>query len=194
MQQIKSVCVYCGSSTTSDPRFDAPAKALGEALAKAGITTVYGGGSPGLMGKVADAAMDAGGKVIGIIPDHILRLEIRHNNLTEMHVVTSMHERKQMMAERADAFVVLPGGIGTLDETFEIITWKYLGVHDKPVIIANIDGYWEPFKDIMAHMQKYGFVRDQHINTYTIIDTIPEIMNVLTKTGTTDTRVLTEKI
>lgn len=194
MPQIKSVCVYCGSSTTSDPKFDGPAKDLGAALAKAGITTVYGGGSPGLMGKVADATMDAGGKVVGIIPDHILKLEIRHNNLTELHVVHSMHERKQMMAERADAFVVLPGGIGTLDETFEILTWKYLGVHDKPVIIANIDGYWDIFQDLFAHMKKFGFVRDVHCQTYTMVNTIDEVMDILKKEPTTDTRVLTEKI
>ncbi len=194
MPQIKSVCVYCGSSTSSDPKFDAPARALGTALAKAGITTVYGGGSPGLMGKVADAAMDAGGSVVGIIPEHILKLEVRHNNLTELHVVNSMHERKQMMAERADAFVVLPGGIGTLDETFEILTWKYLGVHDKPVILANIDGYWNPFNDFFAHMKKYGFVRDVHCQTYTSVDTIEDVMNILVTEPATTTRVQTEKI
>lgn len=194
MPQIKSVCVYCGSSTSSDPKFDAPARALGTALAKAGITTVYGGGSPGLMGKVADAAMDAGGSVVGIIPEHILKLEIRHNNLTELHVVNSMHERKQMMAERADAFVVLPGGIGTLDETFEILTWKYLGVHDKPVILANIDGYWDPFNDFFVHMKKHGFVRDVHCQTYTSVDTIEDVMNILVTEPTTTTRVQTEKI
>lgn len=194
MPQIKSVCVYCGSSTSSDPKFDAPARALGAALAKAGIATVYGGGSPGLMGKVADAAMEAGGKVVGIIPEHILKLEVRHNNLTELHIVNSMHERKQMMAERADAFVVLPGGIGTLDETFEILTWKYLGVHDKPVIIANIDGYWNPFNDFFVHMKKYGFVRDVHCQTYTSVDTIDEVMNILATEPTSTTRVQTEKI
>lgn len=194
MPQIKSVCVYCGSSTSSDPKFDIPARALGEALAKAGITTVYGGGSPGLMGKVADAAMQAGGKVVGIIPEHILKLEVRHNNLTELHIVNSMHERKQMMAERADAFVVLPGGIGTLDETFEILTWKYLGVHDKPVIIANIDGYWNPFNEFFVHMKKYGFVRDVHCQTYTSVDTIDEVMNILVTEPTSTTRVQTEKI
>jgi hypothetical protein len=194
MKEIKSVCVYCGSSTTSDPKFDAPAIALGTALAKAGVTTVYGGGSPGLMGKVADAAINAGGKCVGIIPEHILRLEIRHNNLTELHVVNSMHERKQMMAERADAFVVLPGGIGTLDETFEILTWKYLGVHDKPVIIANIDGYWDFFQDAFDHMKKFGFVRDEHCRTYQMATTIEDVMNIITKVGTTSTRVQTEKI
>ncbi len=194
MHQIKSVCVYCGSSTTSDPKFDAPARELGVALAKAGITTVYGGGSPGLMGKIADATMGAGGKVIGIIPDHILKLEIKHSNLTEMHVVPNMHTRKQMMAERADAFVVLPGGIGTLDETFEILTWKYLGLHDKPVLIANIDGYWDPFQGIFDHMKTYGFVREAHCNTYQMVNTISEVMDILTHTGTTETRVQTEKI
>jgi uncharacterized protein (TIGR00730 family) len=194
MQQIKSVCVYCGSSTASDPKFDAPARELGQALAKAGIKVVYGGGSPGLMGKVADAAMEAGGHVVGIIPDHILRLEVKHSNLSEMHVVPSMHVRKQMMTERADAFVVLPGGIGTLDETFEIITWKYLGLHDKPVLIANIDNYWAPFQGMMDHMKQYGFVRDAHCSTYVMVDTIEEVMNMLLSAETTEARVRTEKI
>lgn len=194
MSQIKSVCVYCGSSKTSDPRFNAPAKELGEALAKADITTVYGGGSPGLMGTVADAAMAAGGKVIGIIPDHILRLEVKHNNLTELHVVPSMHVRKQMMAERADAFVVLPGGIGTLDETFEILTWKYLGLHDKPVLIANIDGYWDPFQGFFDHMRQYGFVRDEHCRTYTMVNSISDIMDILTHSSATPNKVQTDKI
>lgn len=194
MEKIKSVCVYCGSSASSDPRYDAPAKNLGAALARAGITVVYGGGSPGLMGKVADAAMEAGGKVIGIIPDHILRLEVRHKNITELHIVGSMHERKQMMAERADAFVVLPGGIGTLDETFEILTWKYLGVHDKPVIIANIDGYWDFFQKAFDHMRANGFVREEHCRTYQMAQDVPDIMDIILKHGTTTTRVQTEKI
>jgi uncharacterized protein (TIGR00730 family) len=194
MSRISSVCVYCGSSTVSDPRFDQSAIELGQRLAKEGITTVYGGGSPGLMGKVADAALQAGGKVVGIIPEHILKLEIRHNQLTELHVVPSMHVRKQMMAERADAFVVLPGGLGTLDETFEILTWKYLGLHNKPVILANILNYWDPFMALSEHMLKSGFMREEHRTTFTEAQSIEEVMHILTSTQTSSEKVQTDKI
>lgn len=180
MTNIKSACVYCGSSTTSDPRFDAPTIQLGKALAKAGITLVYGGGSPGLMGKVANSCLDEKGKVIGVIPDHILKLENRHNELTELHVVDNMHTRKMMMADRADAFVIMPGGLGTLDEAFEIMTWKYLGVHNKPIIIANIDGYWDPLVSLIHHMHKFQFVRNEHMETFVEAKTIEEVMNILT--------------
>lgn len=194
MSQIKSVCVYCGSSKTSNPAFDAPTIQLGRALAKEGMTLVYGGGSPGLMGKVANACMEAGGKVIGIIPDHILKLEIRHNSLTELHVVESMHVRKQMMAERADAFVILPGGIGTLDEAFEILTWKYLGIHSKLVIIANIDGYWDPFLSLMNHMQDHGFVREDHMRTFVEVKSIEDLMNILKTSSVSEERLQSERI
>lgn len=194
MPRISSVCVYCGSSSVSDPRFDQSAIELGQKLAKAGMTTVYGGGSPGLMGKVADAALQAGGKVVGIIPEHILKLEIRHNHLTELHVVPSMHVRKQMMAERADAFVVLPGGLGTLDETFEILTWKYLGLHNKPVIMANILNYWDPFMALSDHMLKAGFMREEHRNTFTQAQTIDDVINILTSTDVSADKVQTDKI
>lgn len=193
MSRITSVCVYCGSSSVSDPRFDAPTIELGQELAKAGMTTVYGGGSPGLMGKVADAALSAGGKVVGIIPEHILKLEIRHNQLTELHVVPSMHVRKQMMAERADAFVVLPGGLGTLDETFEILTWKYLGLHNKPVIMANILNYWDPFIALSDHMLKSGFMREEHRSTFVEARSIAEVMQILTTTDTSSEKVQIDK-
>lgn len=179
MSEIKSVCVYCGSSTISDPVFDAPTQLLGRSLAEAGITLVYGGGNPGLMGKVADSCMSSGGKVIGIIPDTILKLEARHDRVSELHVVPSMHVRKQMMAEKADAFVVMPGGLGTLDETFEILTWKYLGIHDKPVIIANIDGYWQPMLDLIYHMAHKRFVREEHISTFKVANSVSEVMTLL---------------
>ena len=179
MSKVKSVCVYCGSSRTSNPVFNAPTAELAQALAADNMTLVYGGGSPGLMGLVASSCMDAGGKVIGIIPDHILRLESRHQNLTELHVVDNMHIRKQMMAERADAFVILPGGIGTLDETFEILTWKYLGIHDRPVILANFDGYWDTFLNLFDHMDKHGFTRSEHRSTFVTANTVSEVMDIL---------------
>ncbi len=179
MTQIKSVCVYCGASQISNPRFNAPTDALGAALAKAGITLVYGGGSPGLMGRVANAALAEGGKVVGVIPEHILKIEVRHNSLTELYVVPSMHIRKQMMAERADAFVIFPGGIGTLEEAFEILTWRFLGIHDKPVIVANIDGYWDPFLRLFDHMGKEGFTRQEHRDTFVVANNVDEVMAIL---------------
>ncbi len=194
MSDIKSVCVYCGSSTISDPIFDAPTEQLGQSLAKAGITLVYGGGNPGLMGKVANSCMSAGGNVIGIIPDSILKLEARHDEVTELHVVPSMHVRKAMMAERADAFIVLPGGLGTLDETFEILTWKYLGIHDKPVIIANLDGYWTPMLDMIQHMADKKFVRKDHLDTFVVANSIEEIMDILSRAEPSTEPIKSDKI
>ncbi|HNQ91545.1 MAG TPA: TIGR00730 family Rossman fold protein [Alphaproteobacteria bacterium] len=194
MSQVKSVCVYCGSSTVSDPAFDAPTIELGRRLAESGITLVYGGGNPGLMGKVTDACMKAGGTVIGIIPDNILKIEPRHDNVTELHIVPNMHVRKQMMAERADAFIVMPGGLGTLDETFEILTWKYLGIHSKPVIIANIFGYWDPMLGLINHMAEHKFVREEHLSTFTVATGVDEIMSILDATERDDSAVLSDKI
>lgn len=194
MSKIKSACVYCGSSSTSNPVFDAPTVELGKSLARSGITLVYGGGSPGLMGKVADACMEVGGSVIGIIPDHILKLENRHNNITELHVVDNMHTRKMMMADKADAFIIMPGGLGTLDEAFEIMTWKYLGVHNKPVIIANIQGYWDPLITLIKHMHGHRFVREEHMNTYIEAKTVDEIIQILNSTEKSTSPVKTEQM
>ena len=146
------------------------------------------------MGKVANSCMDAGGAVIGIIPDHILKLEVRHNQLTELHVVDNMHTRKMMMADKADAFVIMPGGLGTLDEAFEIMTWKYLGVHNKPVIIANINGYWDPLLGLIQHMHVHQFVRDEHMKTYVEAKTVQEVIDILLSTEKSTTPVQTEKI
>ncbi|HOO51295.1 MAG TPA: TIGR00730 family Rossman fold protein [Alphaproteobacteria bacterium] len=194
MSQIKSVCVYCGSSTISDPVYNAPTELLGQSLAAAGITLVYGGGNPGLMGKVANSCMAAGGSVIGIIPDSILKLEARHDDVTELHVVPNMHVRKAMMAEKSDAFIVMPGGLGTLDETFEILTWRYLGIHNKPVIIANIEGYWTPMIDLINHMASKNFVKQEHLQTFTVANSIEEIMDILAQSKRTDDPVLSDKI
>lgn len=182
MSHIKSVCVYCGSSNTSNPAYDAPTIELGQSIATQGLTLVYGGGNPGLMGKVSDSCLKAGGKVIGIIPDHIRQMEPQHQDLTELHVVDNMHIRKQMMAERADAFVIMPGGFGTLDEAFEILTWKYLGIHNLPIIIANIDGFWNPLLALIDHMRENGFVREAHMSAFTVAKDISEIMKILKNT------------
>src|SRR3954467_8706683 len=159
MSTIKTVCVYCGSGPGTNPRFTEGAKAFGKALAENNIRLVYGGGSLGLMGSVATSVLDHGGTVTGIIPDF---LRMRENALTrvqEMIVTPDMHERKRLMFERSDAFVALPGGVGTLEELVEQLTWKQLGRHAKPVLLANIDNFWEPLLALLTHMRATEFIR-----------------------------------
>lgn len=184
MSNISSVCVYCGSSNYVDEAYKHAAKQTGHLLATAGLEIVYGGGNVGLMGITADAALAAGGRVIGIIPDHIQKFEVDHTGLTELHVVDSMHTRKRMMVERSDAFIVLPGGIGTLDEMFEIITWRQLQLHAKPVIIVNINGFWDPLLALMDHMQNTGFMRKPNLpgassQLYQIVNDVESILPLL---------------
>jgi uncharacterized protein (TIGR00730 family) len=184
MSNISSVCVYCGSSNYVDEAYKHAAKQTGHLLATAGLDIVYGGGNVGLMGLTADAALAAGGRVIGIIPDHIQKFEVDHTGLTELHVVDSMHTRKRMMVERSDAFIVLPGGIGTLDEMFEIITWRQLQLHAKPVIIVNINGFWDPLLALMDHMQDTGFMRKPNLpgassQLYQIVNDVESILPLL---------------
>lgn len=158
-----SVCVYCGSRFGDSPLFEAAARELGTLIATGGGQLVYGGGRVGLMGTVADAALAAGGRVVGVIPDALVQREVGHAGLTELHVVQTMHERKQRMAERADAFVALPGGIGTLEELYEMWSWQQLGYHDKPVALLNVDGYYDALLDFMAAAHRRGFVSNaQH--------------------------------
>ncbi|MBR0990713.1 TIGR00730 family Rossman fold protein [Bradyrhizobium japonicum] len=159
MSTIKTVCVYCGSGPGTNPNFIEAAKALGKALADNKIRLVYGGGSLGMMGAVATSVLDHGGTVTGIIPDF---LRMRENALTrvqEMVVTPDMHERKRLMFERSDAFVALPGGLGTLEELVEQLTWQQLGRHAKPVLLANVDGFWEPLFSLVSHMRQTQFIR-----------------------------------
>jgi uncharacterized protein (TIGR00730 family) len=153
-----SVAVYCGSRFGDRPAFADAARALGRLLAERGACVVYGGGRVGLMGTVADAALAAGGRVVGVIPQALMDREVGHAGLTELHVVQTMHERKQLMAERADAFVALPGGIGTLEEIYEVWSWQQLGYHDKPVALLNVDGYYDPLLEFMRVSHERGFV------------------------------------
>lgn len=176
---IRSVCVYCGSSSRVNQRYKDNAALLGQQLAKKGIDVVYGGGRVGLMGIVADAALNAGGKVVGIIPHYIQSKEVEHLGLTELHVVESMHTRKRMMAERSDAFVVLPGGFGTLDEAFEIITWKQLQLHEKPIIIFDDGGFWKPLVDLMENLIHEGFANEKHKSLYQVARSLPEVFDIL---------------
>lgn len=176
MSHIRSVCVYCGSSGKVADTYKQAAHEIGTRIAQAGMTLVYGGGRVGLMGIAADAALAAGGNVVGIIPEHIQALEVDHTGLTELHVVDSMHTRKAMMVARSDAFVILPGGLGTLDEAFEIITWRQLKLHDKPVVIADIDGYWQPMRNLLTHIKDTGFGRIDIDNLYEFVGSVEEVL------------------
>jgi hypothetical protein len=159
MNKIKTVCVYCGSSTGTNPRFIEAASAFGKILAENGIRLVYGGGSNGLMGAVANGVLDHGGSVTGIIPEFLNSRERMLTRVQELVVTPDMHERKRLMFERSDAFVALPGGIGTLEELVEQLTWQQLGRHSRPVLLANIDGFWEPLLALMVHMRSTQFIR-----------------------------------
>ena len=179
MTEVRAICVYCGSSNRVDERHKDSARRIGREIGERGLQLVYGGGRVGLMGIAADATLAAGGEVIGIIPGHIQELEVEHTGLTELHVVDSMHTRKRLMFDRSDAFVVLPGGLGTLDETFEIITWKQLGLHDKPVIIVDADGYWRPMLDMLEHMIGAGFARPEHRGLFRVVDDVDAVFDAL---------------
>ena len=150
--QIERLCVYCGSSPGADQRYRDAARTLGAGLAARGIELVYGGGRNGLMGCLADAVLAGGGRATGIIPIHLEHREVAHRGLSELVVVTDMHQRKRVMAERADAFAVLPGGVGTLDETVEILSWRQLGLHQKPIFVVDIAGYWSPLAALFEHI------------------------------------------
>ncbi len=160
-RRLNSVCVFCGSSPGRDPRFAQAARATGALLARRGIALVYGGGHIGVMGEVADAALAAGGRVTGVIPQHLMRPEVAHLGLSELIVVDSMHQRKRLMADRADAFLVLPGGYGTLDETFEMVTWLQLGLQHKPLVLVNVGGYFDSLLQWLQLAVDSGFVRPQ---------------------------------
>src|SRR5215469_4976337 len=159
MITIKTVCVYCGSGAGTNPRFIEAASVLGKTFAENGIRLVYGGGSVGMMGAVASAVLDHGGSVTGIIPDFLTTREHALTRVQETIITPDMHERKRLMFERSDAFVALPGGIGTLEELVEQLTWQQLGRHSKPVLLANIDGFWEPLLALLAHMRATQFIR-----------------------------------
>jgi uncharacterized protein (TIGR00730 family) len=159
MGRIKSICVYCGSGPGTNPHFVEAARRFGQILATNRIRLVYGGGSIGLMGGVASAVREHGGQITGIIPQFLVEREHAFRDSQELIVTRDMHERKQTMFERSDAFVALPGGIGTLEEVVEMMTWAQLGRHKKPILLANIEGFWEPFRALLAHMERLQFIR-----------------------------------
>ncbi|WP_341676675.1 TIGR00730 family Rossman fold protein [Niveibacterium sp. SC-1] len=176
---LTSLCVYCGSRPGKRPEYLAAAAELGALMAQRGITLVYGGASVGLMGRVADAALEAGGKVIGVIPQKLDAKEVAHQRLTELHVVDSMHTRKAMMAKYSDAFVALPGGIGTLEELFEVWTWLQLGYHNKPVGVLNTRGYWNDLLGFLDQTQEEGFVGSETRNLLQVADTPAAMLDLL---------------
>ena len=179
MDGLNSVCVYCGSATGHDPRFAAAADELGEALAAASVTLVYGGGSLGLMGRIARKVMEGGGHVVGIIPRFLHEREVMLREVTELIVTEDMHERKRLMFERADGFVALPGGVGTLEEVVEMMTWSQVGRHEKPIILANIADFWAPLNALIRHMLEAGFIRPGWDVSYDVADTVADVLPTL---------------
>ena len=159
---LRSICIFCGSSVGARREYEAAAARIGRLLAERGVRAVYGGGNIGLMGVMADAALAAGGEVIGVIPQMLVDKELAHNRLTELRIVTSMHERKALMAELSDAFIALPGGLGTFEELFEVLTWVQLGIHHKPCGCLNVAGYFDPLSALLDHAVGETFVLPQH--------------------------------
>jgi uncharacterized protein (TIGR00730 family) len=165
-----SLCVYCGARHGARPAYAQAARALGRAIGERGWQLVYGGGNVGLMGELADATLAAGGRVVGVIPESLMRREVGHAGLHELHVVPTMHVRKQMMAERAQAFIALPGGIGTLEELYEAWTWRQLGYHDQPIGLLNVDGYFDPLLEFMRRTVAEGFLGADQLATLQVAD------------------------
>lgn len=180
MEKVKSVCVYCGSSSTTPDVYKNGARDLGKIFAQENVRLVYGGAEVGLMGIIADSVIENHGRVTGIITQQLDEFERGNTNITELIVVDSMHERKRMMFEHSDAFVVLPGGFGTLDEIFEIITWRQLRLHSKPIVFVDINDYWSAlFSTFVDHMIKEKFIRPEHKDFYRIVKKIEDVLPTL---------------
>lgn len=177
MNPVGTVCVFCGSRDGVSPQYVDAARELGTELARRGAGLVYGGGTPGLMGAVANGALDADGHVEGVIPRGLFSREVPHEDLSKLHVVASMHERKALMHELSDAFVILPGGFGTYEEFFEIVTWRQLGIHDKPIVVVDIDGYYAPLTELVRHGHDSGFLGDREL--FVTVPTVAEALAVL---------------
>ena len=172
---MKNICVFSGAAPGHDPIYAETAYDLGRLIAGHGIGVVYGGGRSGLMGRVADGAIDSGGYVTGIIPKFLKNVEVGHEGVTKLHVIDTMHQRKEMMYAESDAFVVLPGGLGTLDETMEIITWRQLDLHKKPIIILNINGYWDHLLAMLQAVIREGFMHDDHLKHFETVTRVEEL-------------------
>jgi uncharacterized protein (TIGR00730 family) len=176
---VKRIAIYCGSATPPNPVYIEAARAVGRGLAERGIGLVYGGGKLGLMGAVADAALEAGGEVIGVIPTALVNAEVAHRGLTELHVVETMHERKARFVELADGFVNLPGGTGTMDELWEAMSWAQLGYHSDPIGLLNVAGYYDKLVEFWQHMGSVGFVRPQHQQMLLVSDDLDVLLTLM---------------
>ena len=176
---IDSVCIFCGSQHGVDPRYRAAATRFGELAGAAGLRVIYGGGRVGLMGAAADASMASGGEVVGLIPARLLEREVGHRAITELVVTRDMFERKSQMIERADAFVVLPGGLGTLDELLEVVTLRQLGYHDKPIVLINLGGYWDPYLVLVERVVDQGFAAPSVRRLVTVVDDVEDALAAL---------------
>lgn len=176
---MKRICVFCGSSAGSQAEYRASAEELGAELTRRNIGLVYGGGNVGLMGAIADSVLQAGGEAIGVIPEHLMTREIGHKQLTKLHVVKSMHERKAMMADLSDAFIALPGGFGTFEEFFEVVTWSQLGLHLKPCGIINVLDYYTPLLEMLDHAMEQGFLKPQNRGLILSRDTPKDLLQAL---------------
>lgn len=194
MKQIRSLCVLCGSREGTDPVYRDAAIRLGRLIAEQNVRLVYGGGSIGLMGIIADAVLSAGGEVVGVIPDFLIRYEIGHHDLTDLVITGSMHDRKRRMFEMADAFVVLPGGLGTLDETFELITWRQLRLHDSPIIVLDVEGYWAPLLKLIDATIAAGFADPATTDLFMVARTPEEVLQTLAGVVPTKEEVLTSHL
>lgn len=177
------LCIFCGAHPGRTERFRDTAIELARALVGAGYGIVYGGGRVGLMGAIADAALEAGGDVIGVIPEALATAEVAHAGVTQLHIVQSMHERKALMADLSDGFVALPGGFGTMDEFHEILTWRQLGIHDKPIVLMNVDGYYDDLLSLYERMERDGFVRPQTRALFTAVSSIDALLSAFRGTS-----------
>lgn len=181
MRQLRRLAVYCGSATPRDPLYAQAARATGAQLAQRGIGLVYGGGRVGLMGVLADAALAAGGEVIGVIPDALMTAEVAHRGLTHLHVVPDMHARKALFTTLSDGFIALPGGVGTMDELWEAISWAQLGYHDKPVGLLNAGGFFDQLLAFNAHMIDTGFIRPAHADILIARDNLTDLLDAMAR-------------
>jgi uncharacterized protein (TIGR00730 family) len=192
--KIRNICVYCGSGRGKNPLFSEAANTLGEAMAEAGIGLVYGGGGNGLMGDVARSVRAAGGTVTGIIPEALVARENPYTDVDELVVVENLHQRKMMMFERSDAFVALPGGLGTLEELVEQLTWVQLDFHQKPVIIANVDHYWDTLLTLFDQMRGETFIREGLLPRYMVMDKVEDIVPLLTRVRSSEPDISIEQL
>ena len=194
MKEITSLCVFCGSKAGDNPAYAETAEALGRAMGERKIRLVYGGGRIGIMGIVAQAVFDAGGPITGVIPDFLMQLEVGNELGGDLVITESMHTRKARMFELSDAVIVLPGGLGTLDEAFEIITWKQLRQHDKPIVLVNVAGYWDPFVALVDSIIAGGFAHEKARELFTVVDSVDAVFPALENAPEPDQVVLTSHL